>query len=247
MLTTTEAWGETVDGLLDQQPVLFRRGRFACVDTYQAPLADPVALHKYLYANANPVANMDPTGKFSTLELAVGCGIAGSLVGMVMGAYLGAQGPEGFWSWKTLEYGIIGGAVGFAAGFLIGGTIGVLVNGGLLVGPYASVLKISSKLVQQFASATFGTTLTVFSAAAAAGAAAEIAFPDRWHEWIEISALLALPADAVVLTIWNTVVTRVPGFAQESLAAVLGFNVGYFGAKGIGALPAKVQRALNAL
>jgi hypothetical protein len=68
MLTTTKKMVESLDGLLHQPSVLFRRGRFACVDTYQAPPADPVALHKYLYAGADPVNNSDPSGE-SYLDL----------------------------------------------------------------------------------------------------------------------------------------------------------------------------------
>ena len=44
-------------------------GRFISQDTYQGTINDPVSLHKYLYANANPVTYSDPSGYVS---LAVG-------------------------------------------------------------------------------------------------------------------------------------------------------------------------------
>ncbi len=39
-------------------------GRFISQDTYQGTINDPVSLHKYLYANANPVMYNDPSGCF---------------------------------------------------------------------------------------------------------------------------------------------------------------------------------------
>jgi RHS repeat-associated protein len=40
-------------------------GRFVATDPYQGRMHEPVTLHKYLYANANPVMFNDPSGKFA--------------------------------------------------------------------------------------------------------------------------------------------------------------------------------------
>ena len=47
-------------------------GTFISMDSYQGSLYDPVSLHKYLYANANPVKYTDPTGYYSLVDMSVG-------------------------------------------------------------------------------------------------------------------------------------------------------------------------------
>ncbi len=44
-------------------------GRFTSMDSYLGSVDDPVSLHKYLYANANPVNYIDPTGYNSYGEM----------------------------------------------------------------------------------------------------------------------------------------------------------------------------------
>ena len=44
-------------------------GTFTSMDTYAGSVFDPVSLHKYLYANANPVTYSDPSGNMSLPEL----------------------------------------------------------------------------------------------------------------------------------------------------------------------------------
>ncbi len=44
-------------------------GRFITRDTYQGSANDPVSLHRYLYANGDPIMMRDPTGLFSLGEL----------------------------------------------------------------------------------------------------------------------------------------------------------------------------------
>ena len=54
-------------------------GTFISMDSYAGSLDNPVSLHKYLYANANPVIYTDPTGYFSLAESSVAQGIQGVL------------------------------------------------------------------------------------------------------------------------------------------------------------------------
>ena len=46
-------------------------GTFISMDSYQGSIYDPVTLHKYLYANANPVMYTDPSGYTSLSELSI--------------------------------------------------------------------------------------------------------------------------------------------------------------------------------
>ena len=77
-------------------------GTFISMDTYQGTIFDPTSLHKYLYANANPVMNIDPSGYF-TLSSLVTCSsisqilsesygfiLLNALKGAIAGAIFGA-------------------------------------------------------------------------------------------------------------------------------------------------------------
>ncbi|MEO5959064.1 MAG: RHS repeat-associated core domain-containing protein, partial [Opitutaceae bacterium] len=46
-------------------------GRFWSMDSYEGSGSDPVSLHKYLYANADPVTYVDPTGNQTLLQVIV--------------------------------------------------------------------------------------------------------------------------------------------------------------------------------
>ena len=50
-------------------------GTFISMDSYAGSLDNPVSLHKYLYANANPIMYTDPTGYFSLAESSMAQGI----------------------------------------------------------------------------------------------------------------------------------------------------------------------------
>jgi len=59
-------------------------GTFITMDEYAGSVFEPVSLHKYLYANANPVTYCDPTGYFSLSELNVTQAIEATLHKMLV-------------------------------------------------------------------------------------------------------------------------------------------------------------------
>ncbi|WP_444994436.1 putative Ig domain-containing protein [Aliikangiella sp. IMCC44359] len=60
-------------------------GRFTQQDTWMGNNHDPVTLHKYLYANADPVSYTDPTGNFSIGEQMAAAQVTGVLTTIAIG------------------------------------------------------------------------------------------------------------------------------------------------------------------
>ena len=60
-------------------------GRFLTVDTFEGNNSDPLSLHKYLYANGNPVNRTNPSGHDSLIGVSVASAIGGSLHAMYDG------------------------------------------------------------------------------------------------------------------------------------------------------------------
>ena len=72
-----------------------KTGTFLSLDPYQGNRHDPASLHKYMYANANPVNNVDPTGLTSIAEMSgamAGQGILAGSNGLNFAAMLGLMG-----------------------------------------------------------------------------------------------------------------------------------------------------------
>jgi hypothetical protein len=58
-------------------------GRFWTMDSFEGRLTDPFTLHKYLYANADPVNNLDPSGHEDMADLMVTTAITSVLASLV--------------------------------------------------------------------------------------------------------------------------------------------------------------------
>ena len=54
------------DCIISVQDIMIvgRQGGYYCWQ-FSRTVSDPVSLHKYLYAHANPINNSDPTGNFT--------------------------------------------------------------------------------------------------------------------------------------------------------------------------------------
>ena len=64
-------------------------GRFITQDSYGGNTYDPASLHRYNYANGNPITGSDPTGYFNLKEMATTVAIFGILGGIINSAFSG--------------------------------------------------------------------------------------------------------------------------------------------------------------
>jgi RHS repeat-associated protein len=74
-------------------------GRFNAMDSHMGNKYDPQSLHRYLYANSDPVNGMDPSGNETMVELMVACSIATGLEAL----YTAALASAGASSLRALE------------------------------------------------------------------------------------------------------------------------------------------------
>ena len=130
-LTTILYSGEQFDVATDQLYLRARYydamiGGFNRDDPYGGNINDPQSLHKYVYAHANPIMGIDPTGEFFATLGAL------SIQGVLRGLKLGSVGAVGGAIIGAIDAGLAdedmlngalngakwGGAIGFGAGFL---------------------------------------------------------------------------------------------------------------------------------
>ncbi len=110
-------------------------GTFTSMDPYAGTIFDPVSLHKYLYANANPVMNRDPSGEFTLLEMELTMAISGEISGALNLLYYDFHGGDR--SATSTRIGIL--FMGFFQGALMtGGLVGLG-----LIGTVASRIVLS--------------------------------------------------------------------------------------------------------
>nr|WP_294242730.1 RHS repeat-associated core domain-containing protein [Pseudobutyrivibrio sp.] len=101
-------------------------GTFTSMDTYSGSLSDPMSLHKYMFANSNPVIYSDPSGHFSAKEELGVIAIQGVLGAAVSGFMyrldwiINDPGSErhswGGFAWQVI-YGFVYGALSAKLGF----------------------------------------------------------------------------------------------------------------------------------
>ena len=120
--------GEQFDANLNQVYLRARYydpgvGRFAQQDTWMGNNSDPITLHKYLYANADPANNIDPSGNFSLGGLMSAINVQGVLttVSVASSAFslYGAATDEDGLTAKEAGFAILIAAAGPAAGKLM--------------------------------------------------------------------------------------------------------------------------------
>jgi RHS repeat-associated protein len=135
--------GEQFDPYLEQYYLRARYysqniGRFISVDPRDGDMQQPMSLHRYVYANANPIMFMDPSGELASVLTAFA---AIALFILITGAVLGAIG---------IVQGLVGGALKYYgkvewAGPLSAITVSVPVPGIWFVGPGGAFLTYNAK------------------------------------------------------------------------------------------------------
>ncbi len=112
-------------------------GRFQSMDEFEGLKFDPLTLHKYTYANANPVDLVDPSGHFSIGSMAMTMAIGG-IISAITGMIFSNHSPTSaeFWGEAAVNFGV--GALTAPVGGLFARLLGPLLR--VTVQPILSVL-----------------------------------------------------------------------------------------------------------
>jgi len=68
--------------------------RFLGMDPYGGRMYEPMTLHRYQYAGANPITNMDPSGEMSIGSVMASIAIVGTLNSIATTSYANVKGPR---------------------------------------------------------------------------------------------------------------------------------------------------------
>jgi RHS repeat-associated protein len=115
-------WQEGAEGLVFLRARFYdpETGRFISRDPFAGNVTDPVSLHRYLYANANPVMNTDPSGQATLVETMVISGLIAFDAALIVSYYNGETLREALP--KAVIAGVFGafsGALGQAAAAVV--------------------------------------------------------------------------------------------------------------------------------
>jgi RHS repeat-associated protein len=155
-------------------------GRFTTEDPFSGRIFDPISLHKYLYAHADPVMHRDPSGMFALMQFLIVSSIMGFLSGLVIGWIRGgwqeAIGAAlvGAVAAPILGLAVLGGGYLIAAGFGLSVPVGLAIShsaAGLIFGALGVKELVDAKTPRQRAAAVVGLVLLVAGAAASWAAA----------------------------------------------------------------------------
>jgi hypothetical protein len=90
------------------------------MDSYGGNSSDPVTLHKYLYANINPVDGLDPSGNWTLAEVLYTVGVNAVISATISVAFNWHKTGADFWEQVAQDVGI---------GIVMGPIVGKIANG----------------------------------------------------------------------------------------------------------------------
>ncbi|MFB8798301.1 MAG: putative Ig domain-containing protein [Microcoleus sp.] len=231
-------------------------GRFVSADAYEGTLNDPMSLHDYQYAHANPVVNTDPSGYFTLSEFATIGAIIGALSGTSIGGYAGYVNNGNKIGWPVFAYALAGGLTGLVLGAQVGTLIGTLsgaTTGLGSGGALGTTIKMTAKLVQQMRRIISSKSLIysasgklksysaiAFSSGVISGGVAGTFTPDKYNDEVSVASLSTYSGGNALIIGYRWlqqsilgVTPSVPGGIELASVYITGFNLGYFAAVGV--------------